>query len=279
MSPLLKIATFIWNITPSHYLKEKYFSAYCWLVRGKKRIINIDGVNLKLDLSQTIDVAVFLGRFEREVVAAIDLHTRTDDIILDIGANAGVHALAFAKRAYQSGKVYAFEPTDYAFGRLVENIGLNPQLYIEAFKIALSNENIESKEIDFRSSWRTDGVIDKRRNCVSFVRLDDWISKMNIKRVDIIKLDVDGFEYSVLHGAVETVKKYLPTFFMEVGLYHFEDKERNPVFLLSEIGYKYWDAKTKALHSPSSLQSYLSAPAMLGTTLNIIASAHAGFKP
>lgn len=279
MSALLNIATAIWNHTPSRWVREKYFAAYCRIVRGRRVLTTIDGITLKLDLSETIDVAVYLRRFEPEVGAAIKSHTRAGDTILDIGANAGIHALAFAAQANPGGKVYAFEPTNDAFARLQENVRLNPQLNVEPIQLALSDRNLTAQTVDFRSSWRTDGVNEQRFSTVSFRRLDDWIRDEKVSDVCVVKIDVDGHEYSVIRGATETLSRFLPTVLMEVGLYHFDDPTRDPIALLGSIGYRFWDAKTKRPYSREALEEYLSDRRMDGITLNVIASAAKGFLP
>lgn len=279
MSVLLKLATAIWKHTPSRALREKYFTAFCWFVRGRRRMVTIDGVALHLDLSETIDVATLLRRFEPEIVEAIKHHARPGDVVIDIGANTGIHALAFAATVFPGGKVYAFEPTNDAFARLREHIRLNPKFDVEAIQLALSDQNLPAQEVDFRSSWRTDGVVEKRLSTVAFERFDDWIRDRKIDRIDIVKLDVDGHEYPVLHGASETLGRLLPTIFMEVGLYHFEDAARDPVALLAQMGYRFWDAKSKQPYSRDTMKTRLSQAAMKGITINVIASAAEGFVP
>ncbi len=242
-------------------------------------MVTIDGVRLNLDLSETIDVATLLRRFEPEIVEAIRHHARPGNIVIDIGANTGIHAMAFAARISPGGKVYAFEPTNHAFARLCEHVALNPQLDVEPIQLALSDQNLASQVVDFRSSWRTDGVIEHRVSNVAFSRFDDWILDKDIDRIDIVKLDVDGHEYPVLVGASEALKRFLPTVFMEVGHYHFEDLERDPVALLSKLGYRFWDAKSKQPYTRDAIRSRCSEPAMHGITINLIASPAEGFVP
>lgn len=279
MSVLLQLATAIWKYTPSRALREKYFAAFCWFVRGRKRIVSIDGVTLHLDLGETIDVAVLLRRFEPEIVEAIRTHARPGDIVIDIGANTGVHALAFAARVLPGGKVYAFEPTDHAYARLRENIGLNPALDVEPIQCALADENLPPRQVDFRSSWRTDGVIEHRTSTVEFMRFDDWVRRRGIDHIDVVKLDVDGYEYPVIRGAFSTLERLRPTIFMEVGRYHFDDPERDPIEVLVGIGYRFWDAKSKSEYSHDAMKRRLSEDGMTGITINVIASAADGFVP
>ncbi len=281
VSTLLKIATAVWKITPSRALREKYLAAYCWLIRGRRVVTTIDGVTLQLDLSEVIDVAVKLRRFEPEVVEAIKAYTRAGDTVFDIGANAGFHALAFAMQAYPGGKVYAFEPTNYAYARLRENVRLNPGLNVEPVQVALSDRNVPSQTVDFRSSWRTDGIIEQRLSTVSFVKLDDWIRDKGINSVSIMKIDVDGNEYPVIRGGLETITRFLPTIVIEVGLWHFDDPTRDPLDLLGSIGYRFWDAKSKEQYSHERLKSHISnlSRRTVGISINVIASASKEFVP
>jgi hypothetical protein len=66
---------------------------------------------------------------------------------------------------------------------------------------------------------------------------------------------------------------------MEVGHYHFEDLERDPVALLSKLGYRFWDAKSKQPYTRDAIRSRCSEPAMHGITINLIASPAEGFVP
>jgi FkbM family methyltransferase len=260
----------VWKLTPSRRVRTWYFSMYCWLVRGKSRIVEVDGVTLDLDLSEVIDVAVFLQRFERELVGAIHAYTRSGDVVLDIGANAGVHSMVMAKCA-APGMVFAFEPTRRAYARLQRNAALNPALHVVPVQVALSDENATATT-SFRSSWRTDRAVHSEAEDICFRRLDDWIEENRLERVDLVKLDVDGFEYRVLHGAPRMLAGFKPTIFMEVGHYHFADDQTNPVMLLSRAGYHFWDAKTLTSASCDELRRRMTSPEMIDVTINVIAS-------
>ena len=278
MSILRDVAVLIWKLTPSRQLRGWYFSVYCWLVRGKARVVEVDGVRLELDLSQIIDVAVLLQRFERELVDAIHAHTKSGDVVLDIGANAGVHSMVLAKCAWP-GKVIAFEPTQYAHARLERNIALNPNLHVVPQRLALSDENASSRVASFRSSWRTDRINDTKPEPMCFRRLDDWLAENHIDKVNLVKLDVDGFEYQVLRGASKMLANSQPILFMEVGHWHFDSDQTNPILLLSNIGYRFWDAKSLEAMLPEQLRRRMQAPQMLDVTINVIASTSKTFAP
>jgi FkbM family methyltransferase len=277
MSIPVELATLVWKWTSSRRLRAGYFAAYCWLVRNRVRVVDIDGIRLKLDFSQMIDVAVYLRRFEPEIVSAIERYARPGYTVVDIGANTGMHALPFAKKVGQDGRVYAFEPTDYAFSRLRENMSLNPHLQVDAFKVALSDENIDSLKIDYRSSWRTDGVVEKHSSVVAVRVFDQWMSEFGGRRIDILKIDVDGNEFPILNGAKRTLEMDRPLIFIEIGPWHFQSAERNPLTLLSGIGYRFWDAKSMTETSRTALEAYFRGLSE-ETTINVIASTDVNFS-
>ena len=86
------------------------------------------GVNWRLNLTEGIDFSIYLlGAFEPITVAACARLIKPGDTVLDIGANIGALALPMARMAGPSGKVYCFEPTDYAFKKLTANLGPEPR--------------------------------------------------------------------------------------------------------------------------------------------------------
>ncbi len=90
------------------------------------------GVTWNLDLHEGIDFSIFLlGGFERGTLRLYTqlLGRERCEVVLDIGANIGAHTLPLAQLVVpKGGKVYAFEPTVYAYGKLLENIALNPSI-------------------------------------------------------------------------------------------------------------------------------------------------------
>src|SRR5580692_10186007 len=86
-------------------------------------------VNWALDLREGIDFSIWLlGAFELATVRAYERLVRRGDTVLDIGANIGAHTLHLARAVGAEGKVWAIEPTDYAIGKLRDNMALNPGL-------------------------------------------------------------------------------------------------------------------------------------------------------
>src|SRR3954454_10033377 len=96
---------------------------------GERARVTRRGIRWDLDLSEVIDLSIYLtGYTEYSTVRAYRRLIRPGDVILDIGANIGAHTLQFASLTGPRGQVFAFEPTAFPFGKLKENIRLNPRL-------------------------------------------------------------------------------------------------------------------------------------------------------
>jgi FkbM family methyltransferase len=255
---LIAAAKIIWAVTPIAPLRRLYFRIFLSLVRGRKAVVTVDGITFSLDLSEVIDAAIYLGSYERDVRAAIERYCHPGGTAIDIGANVGAHALLLAKKTGPNGYVYAFEPMNYAYRKLEYNISKNAFDNIQAYQIALSNENRNQQELRCRSSWRSDGQSVEETTRVNLRRLDDWCEEKGIRRVDLVKIDVDGNEFAILDGAKKLLQGSRPIIIIEVGEWHFRETARNPFELMSRMGYRFRDARTlKEYTSVAAIQHEL----------------------
>ena len=246
---LIVVGTWLWRYLPVRRIRQGVWYSFLWWMRGKRKIETIDGITYDLDLSEMIDVCIYVRRFEKDVADFIDATCKKGFVVLDIGANIGAHCLRFARLANKEGAVYAFEPTDYAYAKLQKNIALNNFGNIQSYRVALANQNLTQQNISYRSSWKSDGSHPETCSVVDFVRLDDWADKNLIERLDIIKIDVDGNEFSVMDGSRRLIGKFKSLVIAEVGAWHFEDPKCNPWSILAEIGYRFWDLQSNQEYS------------------------------
>lgn len=241
---LINFAKKIYFNTPWQWLRSIYFFIFSTLVRNRKVEASIDGINYYLDLGENIDLHVYLNRYEPDMSAIIPQVCQSGFIVLDIGANIGAYALRFSKIIGVSGRVYAFEPTDYAYKKLINNISLNESQNIIPLQLALSDKNLSQQVIRFRSSWPTRGKHILQESKVDFIKLDDWFKNENIKNVNLVKLDVDGNEYAVIKGGESLLTSQRPIILMEVWGPNFSDDFKNPFSLLQQWGYRFYDIAT-----------------------------------
>ena len=133
-----------------------------------------------------------------------------DDVVADIGANIGMTALLFSDLARQ---VYAFEPSPSTFNILQKNLEANDAHNVQAFNIGLG-EKPENLNITFRDNNRAGGFVSEKIRPVDGhvteeIRLDsiDNFFTINELRPTFLKIDVEGFEHSVITGGVASCQR------------------------------------------------------------------------
>jgi FkbM family methyltransferase len=228
------------------------------LGKGNSATVSRGGLRWRLDLNEGIDFAIYLlGAFERSTVNTLEKLVKPGDVVFDIGANIGAHTLGLAKSVGPSGRVFAFEPADFAFAKLQANLALNPELNARTFprQILLSASAAEPPEGEIYASWpleATNAVHPKHRGKLvstkgaSVDTLDFFVEREGLERLDFIKMDVDGHELPVLQGGLETLKKFRPILVMELSPYVHREHHHDFahfVTLLREVGYSLQDAK------------------------------------
>lgn len=217
------------------------------------------GLVWSLDLKEGIDLAIYvLGGFEVRTLRQYKRLINEGDVVLDIGANIGSHTLPLAKLVGLTGKVYAFEPTAYAFEKQHKNIALNPLLIsrISSHQIMLTSTDSDSLPEAIYSSWPLESADDLHgvhhgrlmgtKGCMTS-SLDTFVIDTNIERIDVIKLDVDGNECDVLAGANNVLIKWKPKIMLELAPHVYDSSPQKFDQLLADLwalGYQLSNMST-----------------------------------
>lgn len=165
-----------------------------------------------------------LNYWERETIPYFFKLAKRAEVVLDIGAYTGFYSI-LACLANQKIIVYAFEPVDRVRDILKKNISINnlkERCYIcnEAVsdmcgigKLHIPNGLLPSSASLNLSGFRgyEGEIID-----VKLVAIDEFVKRYNLLKVDLVKIDVEGFEIKVLEGMKETLKYSQPVIIMEV---------------------------------------------------------------
>tara|TARA_X000001036_G_scaffold246478_1_gene229786 strand:- start:1181 stop:2038 length:858 start_codon:yes stop_codon:yes gene_type:complete len=239
----------------------------------KKVIVNRNLIKWKLDISEGIDLSIFLfGSFQKNLVRSINKyifsHKKVQKNffnIIDIGSNIGDKSLSISSgllsKDFKNFKVFSIEPTDYAYKKQINNINLNPKLKkkIKSFRYFVSNSKIKPKNI--YSSWSLDtnkdshkihkGILKKVNKSTKTISLDSFVKKNKIKDQIILKIDVDGFEMNVLKSAAQTLIKKSPIIFMEYAPYSFYEygsSTKEFYNFLEKYNYKIYDLNFNELN-------------------------------
>lgn len=137
-------------------------------------------------------------------------------VVLDVGANIGTTSAVFSQHV-PSGQVYAFEPGPSVFSALKANVALNGLNNVSPLNLAVA---AKSGTVRFFEDAAYGHITTDGRGCdVPAVSIDDFVMSRALKRVDFIKIDVEGFESGVLEGAAQTIERFAPIIHMEFNLW------------------------------------------------------------
>ena len=159
------------------------------------------------------------GQFEEKAIAQCANFIRPDGIVVDIGANIGLHTVRFADLA-RSGRVISLEPARSTFGYLSRNV--QHLANVVPLNVALSNlTGLQQFFVAADNAYS--GLKDTKRKAIlrqeivaCFKGDDILLAMLKDKRVDLVKIDVEGLEMQVLSGMREFLATHKPVIFCEI---------------------------------------------------------------
>ncbi|MGM8974379.1 FkbM family methyltransferase [Campylobacter jejuni] len=170
---------------------------------------------------------------------------------IDCGANIGAHTIKWAIEMTEWGGVLAFEAQERLYYALAGNIALNNCFNAKAIHGALgnpktSNEYLEilipdytqkasfgSLELKQSDTREFIGQSPQQKERVAYIKLDDF----DFKRLDLIKIDVEGMEKEVLLGAIEHIQAFKPILQIEIIKSNYEEISH----ILQDLDYKIFN--------------------------------------
>lgn len=233
--PWLAQQSWLWNGIRPLYQKT-IRTVYA---KGLKR--NLNGTDT-LYLDPTLHG--FPHEYEPEVWHHLMARLKAKDVFVDVGAFYGLYAVAVAKRLHIEGRVIAFEPSSENRSYLATHVRLNHvEKAVTIYPQAVSNQD-GSVTFALQGSQSTilakDNAIDSASVTVPCVRLDTFLANTHI---DILKIDVEGFEEQVLQGAAALLANPVlrpHSIYIEIHAFAWHlsgTSERSLLELLSHYGY------------------------------------------
>lgn len=139
--------------------------------------------------------------------------------VVDIGGNIGYYALLEARMVGAAGKVIAIEPMPRNFEQLCKNVELNGYGQIATHNFAIGDQDGaasmylagKSNHHSLQPNPAPRGVIQ-----VSVRTLDSVLETYDLPRVDLVRMDLEGYEIVVINGMRQTIEKYSPRLLVEL---------------------------------------------------------------
>jgi FkbM family methyltransferase len=180
--------------------------------RQGRRSATVFSFRMNLDLADSIQRNIYLGTFEPTETACVRDWLRPGMTFVDVGANCGYYTALAASCVGASGRVFSIEPQPVAYTQLVEMVRANGLNQVRTFPYGLSTLDGEATlYLPPESSGENNATMVRhpaaREIRVHTRTLDHCISEWGIERIDVLKIDVEGYEPKVLQGATQALSK------------------------------------------------------------------------
>ncbi len=183
------------------------------------------GLRMRLDPRSYIEWEVLFTGYEPEVRELLRRALRPGDVAVDVGANAGAHALVMAAACGPAGRVVACEPNPELRTRLEANVALNGLGQVTVRPYAVTAEpgpvtlHVPADPVHTGGASLLGGVHehlrDARRIEVEGVTLDELARREGLTHVRLVKIDVEGLEAAALAGGRALIARDRPALAFE----------------------------------------------------------------
>lgn len=172
-----------------------------------------NGIKIRTDIFSTRELELGSGKDSEEKIKKVFLQNIEEgDLVIDCGAKIGEYTLIASKKIKDSGKIFAFEPFKESALKLKNNLELNNFKNCQIIEMAISN--FKGKAIFYENSLSGEGCLDSNliRKCTSKTEInletiDNFIKTNKIEKVNMMKIDVEGYELEVFEGAKNSLKE------------------------------------------------------------------------
>ena len=174
------------------------------------------------------------GTYEKSEAKVMEEKIKGGNIVVDVGANIGLHTLNMARIVGNTGQVFAFEPDPSNFKILGKNVKVNnyKNIILEQKAVGDKHGRATLYHADNPGMHRIFPQTKARRGLsgqvqVELTSLDKYFIDSNlVDKINFIKIDVEGLEFSVLKGMENILKnnkkikilfEFMPKNIMEAG--------------------------------------------------------------
>ena len=200
--PIIRLLLFLFNIRRSDLLRRLIKKVFA----NQKILYRFAGYKVFAGTKSAIESNILFQEYnEYDILEFIKETARSGYDFVDIGANIGLHSLA-AALANPDAEIYAFEPEPSNFAAFCRNIQANGFLNIRPFKLGIADKQ-DNKVLNINQDWNKGKHSIKvnfnengQKLLIPTITIDSLAGNL-ISDALLVKIDVEGFEQEVIHGA------------------------------------------------------------------------------
>src|SRR5262245_23456010 len=185
------------------------------------RPVTVAGFPLSVNATDFVFSRIYFAAepYEPRLTRYVVEHLRPGGVFVDVGANCGYFSMLAAGLTGASGRVSPFEPNPPVFRELAEHLSRNGlRERVRVFELALSDRRTDNASLFVTaqhsglSTLVSDSVVaaghfgQPTAVQIKTVMFDAWREEQSVDRVDLMKIDVEGFEAQVLAGMVQSLR-------------------------------------------------------------------------
>lgn len=215
-----RISTYLYR----RFVKDRFYSGITWF--------NEEAISIYYTSTEYIERRIWmLGEYEPEIKKVFDTYVPLGGLALDIGANIGINTIRLSKCVGTNGVVYSFEPIPFNLDRFKKNIELNKINNVKLEPVALG-DTTEVIVVDIPNDEENMGAISLKKTTsegsnIQVLNGDDWVKKNSIDKISFIKIDVEGYEWKVISGLFESIKRFHPKILIEWDLNYLSNSQKS----------------------------------------------------
>jgi FkbM family methyltransferase len=176
-----------------------------------------DGAQMRLDMSIGAHRQLLLyGAYQPPLAHALRTRLRAGAYCLDIGANVGFFALAFAAHVGKGGRVAAFEANPALVEGVRAQAELNDFTQLTVYHNAVTEQGGATLPFYISSNLGKSSLyadhVDVAQQVVEVASLsiDEFIEREGWARLDVVKIDIEGADVYALLGGAQTIARFRP---------------------------------------------------------------------
>jgi FkbM family methyltransferase len=212
-----------------------------------------------IDKRSTPLEAFNFDQYEKEDSEILYKLVNDNSVIFDIGANIGWYSIHLAKKL-PSSQIHSFEPIPETFNKLKKNKELNDSANIILNNFALSDSKkilsfyYSPLQTGASSSVNITGNSEMVKLECQTNTIDIYVAENKINKLDFIKCDVEGAEFFVYKGGIETIRRFTPIVFTEMlrkWAAKFDYHPNDIINFYNQFGYNCYaseNGKLKIIH-------------------------------
>lgn len=266
-----------WSIFRNYGLSNAIYSFYLYYFReyklkkidiSKEHTVKTHGCKLLVipnDVGISSELLIF-GSHEPIGIKFVSSKLKKGMICLDVGSNIGYYATLESKMVGSDGKVIAIEPSPLNFKYLKHNLELQNKSNFIAHNLACGDKDGKIDFLIFKNKSNYCQVLQSNESVpedteivsVPLKKIDSIIQDLDISNLDLLRMDIEGYDWHAIEGAKQTIHKFKPMIKIEIHysvigpmktkqLFDFFKSEGyDKVFLISEKRDPVSKSKTKA---------------------------------